>query len=60
MKELDINNLNSKIYNERKWEKFYSYDRENFNYPESFMYDYLLNSSQNFMDNYCINYLGKK
>ena len=60
MKEIDINSLNSKIYNEKKWEKFYSYDKENFNYPESFMYDYLLQSSQDYMDNYCINYLGKR
>lgn len=60
MEKIDINNLNSKIYKEKKWEKFYFYDKEKFNYPESFMYDYLLQSSQDHMDNYCINYLGKR
>ena len=50
MKELDVNNLNSQIYKEKKWEKFYSYDKENFIYKNTS--SEILNDFKKFAEDY--------
>lgn len=60
MKKIDVEQLDSKIYNEEIWQKYYSYDRSKFVYPESLIYHYLQECNKDNMDGFCINYFGKR
>lgn len=57
---LDVNKLNSDIYKERRWMKYYDYDEQSFQYPKETIFGYLLENNLNNLDNYSINYFGNR